>query len=121
MAKRRNAKRKRPSNSRFRMDPKVRNTLFLLAAIVVSLSIHSLYKEHILDRFWPSPAQPEAPLIKPEPVPEKPKPALPVPPLHKKREIIKSEPKVIFVIDDIGHTRDHEALFRKLKDKITYA
>lgn len=34
---------------------------------------------------------------------------------------ISKKPKIVFVIDDIGHTREHQPLLEALKDNVTYA
>jgi len=38
-----------------------------------------------------------------------------------KRTLSPGKPKLIFIIDDMGHSRDNEKLFRELEDNVVYA
>lgn len=60
------------------------------------------------------PAPRPAPIVRPEPEPR-------VKPLPPSTAWMSSKPKIVFVIDDIGHTKKQEYLFNRLGSQITYA
>lgn len=61
---------------------------------------------------------------KPTPLPKKvtpPKKEAIIPPPKPKAKAWSSKPKLVFVIDDIGHNLENESLYRQLGRQVTYA
>ncbi len=78
--------------------------------------------EPVKKKTVPPPAPPkkaEPKVTTPPPPPAK--PAVQKEPVKKTREISTHQPKLVFVIDDIGHTPKHRDLLVKLGDHVTYA
>lgn len=123
MARRRRRKRKKRKMRWKSKDTK--KVLIGLGLVLVVLFLISRFY-HPKPKVAPKPSRPKtvqkaaAPVAKPVSVPP---PARTFPSLPKphSRELRAGAPKIVFIIDDIGHTTEHLEDFKRLGNRVTYA
>ena len=120
-------RKKRKYRSRKKSQSQKSTFVFLLAAAILAGGIYHLYTKtpafQGIFKDQSKTAQKSAVQSQPKPKSKvktlsvKPKPK----PRPKKKRVFSNKPKIVFVIDDMGYTREHEKELKKLGSLVTYA